>query len=140
MAHYIFVEIQGAKINKLENELRKIFGDTSKEANIKSEEDLINFIKRVPTLKKFYEKFVMKWCEKFELILNNQMYGPDGGHANIIFPEDRNGVRIYFYKASLSSIGWLGEVVLHEFGHSNSAYHGFFYENKKIYGKYSETP
>jgi hypothetical protein len=132
--------IIGVTPNKLEKELRKVFGDTSREANINSEEDLINFIKRVPTLKKFYSKFVMKWGNKFELFLSKQKYSSKGGHADTIFPEEKNGVRIYFYRASLSSISWLGEVVLHEFGHSNSAYHGFFYENKNKYGKYSETP
>jgi hypothetical protein len=137
VAHMTIGEyFQKAKFNKIQRELKNAFGDIDKAADVNSKEDLINFIKRVPTLKKFYDKFVGKWKGKFNVEMQKSYHGRN--YSEGLTDVQDNSIQVNIYRSALSSISYLGGVVLHEFGHVNSAYHGFIQANRKKYGD-SET-
>jgi hypothetical protein len=102
-----------------------VFDDGS--SDISSSEDLNKFIKSNKKLNKWYNKFTKKWS-KFEVSLSERYTGgPNGKSEGLTNYFTESGyVTITIYRAALQSSKYLFNTILHEFGHANGFYHGFY--------------
>ena len=95
--------------------------------NINSSEDLNKYIKGNKTLNKWYNKFSKRWS-KFEVTLADRFTGGPSGKSEGLTNYFTEGgyATVTIYRVALQSSSYLFGTVLHEFGHVNGFYNGFY--------------
>ena len=124
--------------HQFDREINKAYGSKAdKPVFNMSQKDIDNAIEKIPTLKRIYEKLLLKFNNlKVHYI---DVFGSDDGKT--FFNIDAKTVEsISIFRSAGSSFRYMSQTILHEFGHAMSGYHGFFFKNYAKYGQYSSIP
>lgn len=128
-----------SEIGKLNREVEEAYGSHSDDMVNGSESTVYSVIAKIPTLRGEMSRLLKKG--KF-LIKYNERSTNKGNNAEAITSDkemDKDGdsvlesknVRPYiiFYNSSFASYRYLANTILHEFGHIESIYSGFYHDN-----------
>lgn len=121
----------GLAKHKFDKEIDRAFATKAdKIVQNPSDGELLRVVKMLPTLNKFYEKFLTKFST-FKLEYKDILMVDDGRtYANY---DTKTFFSLVIYRGAMSSYRHLSHIILHEFGHVNSIFHGFIFQNAKKY-------
>lgn len=120
--------------HRFDREIDRAFETNADQTAPRTIETVMEVINKIPTLKRFYDKYV----QKHSLQINYSGEHPRI-NAKAEFYLDTGNSNINYYNMAFDSYYKLAHVTLHEFGHLNSASIGAYVCNKLNFGEYIAT-